>query len=225
MRILLLSSACMSFICPNLEDNSSVITPTNSLGQSIVIFSYGSYGAPSIILIIASGLETWNSRPSLRMSSINTERCNSPLPDTLNSSALSVLSTLMLTLVCNSFCKRAQRSLEVAYLPSFPENGEVLTPKVIITVGSSIEIRPRDSGFSLEVMVSPIEMLVAPDTATISPALASSTSYLDRSLKENKWSALNGICEPSSPIKTRGSFLLMLPLNIRPMAICPIWLS
>ena len=143
----------------------------------------------------------------------------------MNSSALAVRSILRLTFVLNSLSKRSQSTRDVAYLPSFPENGEVLTPNVIFTVGSSILIRPNASGKSEDDIVSPMETVFIPAIAHISPALTSSTSFLLRSLNRNRWSTLNGLVVESRPITTSESERLITPLATRPIAILPMWLS
>jgi hypothetical protein len=56
-----------------------------------------------------------------------------------------------------------------------PENGEVLTPKIIAIVGSSTLITGSGFGLSTSVIVSPMLMSSNPASATISPTPALST--------------------------------------------------
>ena len=77
--------------------------------------------------MITSGRDTPISKPSRRMFSINTDKCNSPRPDTLNLSGSAVSSTFKATLCCNSLSKRSRICLVVTNLPSLPAKGELLT--------------------------------------------------------------------------------------------------
>ncbi len=56
------------------------------------------------------------------------------------------------------------------YLPSLPANGEVLTPNVMRSTGSSTVSRGRAIGVSDEAMVSPISTSGKPATTNRSPA-------------------------------------------------------
>ena len=58
----------------------------------------------------------------------------------------SVSSTRRAMFVSSSWYSRARIWREVEYLPSRPERGEVLTPRVILTVGCSISMRGRALG-------------------------------------------------------------------------------
>ena len=104
------------------------------------------------------------------------ERCNSPRPETLNVSGLSVSSTRKLTFVSVSLYKRSRKWRDVTNWPSRPANGLVLTPKVMDNVGSSILMLGKASGFSASATVWPILALGRPVIATISPSSASLTS-------------------------------------------------
>ena len=61
----------------------------------------------------------------------------------------------------------------MTYCPSRPAIGEVLTPKIIDTVGSSIAIGGIAIWCSMSVIVSPIVMSSMPARQTMSPAAAS----------------------------------------------------
>ncbi len=71
---------------------------------------------------------------------------------------------------------RSRSWVEVTYLPSFPANGDTLAENSMDTVGSSMRITGRATGFSASATVSPISMDSMPATATMSPAEASGTS-------------------------------------------------
>ena len=64
----------------------------------------------------------------------------------------------------------------MTHLPSRPAKGEVLTEKIIESVGSSMRSGGSGAGFSAEVTVSPIEMPSKPASATISPHSATAVS-------------------------------------------------
>ena len=82
----------------------------------------------------------------------------------------------MLTLPSTSRSRRARIWREVRSRPSRPAIGEVLTPKVMRSVGSSTERRGSGRGSAGSVMVSPMVISGSPATATMSPGPASSTS-------------------------------------------------
>ena len=112
------------------------------------------------------------------MFSIRTERCNSPLPETLKDSVVSVSSTRRETSVFNSLKRRSRRWRLVTYLPSRPAKGESLTIKCMAIVGSEIFWKGMGLGFSGEQRVSPIWISEMPEMATIEPMPASFTSTL-----------------------------------------------
>ena len=64
----------------------------------------------------------------------------------------------------------------VTYFPSFPAKGELLTRKVMVSVGGSISTGAMGVGFSTSHTLSPISMPSMPTMATMSPAAASGTS-------------------------------------------------
>ena len=112
-------------------------------------------------------------------------KCNSPRPDTRNTSASAVSSTRNATLVSNSFCKRSRIWREVTNLPSVPAKGDVFTIKSIVSVGSSTLNIGKPLGLSLSEMVTPIPMSSKPEIITISPASASSKGTRSKPLKPN----------------------------------------
>jgi hypothetical protein len=65
------------------------------------------------------------------------------------------------------------------YLPSLPANGDVLTPNVIRSTGSSTVRRVSAIGRSAEAIVSPISTSGKPATTNRSPEVRSSTSCGD----------------------------------------------
>ena len=69
--------------------------------------SQGSCTLPAMTLVTGAGRDTWNSNCSRRMVSTRMDRCNSPRPETTNTSGLEVVSTRMLTLVRSSLISRA----------------------------------------------------------------------------------------------------------------------
>jgi len=71
----------------------------------------------------------------------------------------------------NSWCWRP-----VSLSPDAPASGEVLTPIVIASAGSSMASSGSASGWSSAAIVSPIVTSSIPATTTISPAPAASTS-------------------------------------------------
>ena len=87
-----------------------------------------------------SGRDTCSSKPSRRIISIRIDSCSSPRPTTFICSGVSVGSTRIDTLPSSSLSSRSFSWREVTYCPSRPAIGEVLTPKIIDTVGSSIAI-------------------------------------------------------------------------------------
>ena len=140
-----------------------------SLGVFTITISKGSHFTPSISFINTWGLETDNSYPSLRIFSSSTDRCNSPLPLTLNPSLFSNSSTSKPTFVSNSRSNLSLICLLVKYFPLNPAKGLLLTKKFILNVGLSICIGGRGLGFPNEHTVSPILILEQPAIVTISP--------------------------------------------------------
>ncbi len=110
---------------------------------------------------------------------------------------------------------------EVTNWPSRPASGEVLTPKIIDTVGSSTAIGGiawRSSGSQID---SPMVMSSMPARQMMSPAAACATSIRFRPSKEKSLVTLVFWTEPSSFITATGSFSFTVPLNTRPIAIRP----
>lgn len=153
----------------------SIIDPVNPSSTFTINCSIGSSFFPPSSLKITCGGHTCNSRPSLRIVSINTERCNSHLPDTTN--LPSSLSTLNHTLVSNSLVSLSSRFLVVIYFPSFPAKGESFTKNSIRNVGSSIDILGSAS-ISPTPTVSPTKILGIPAIVIISPQTACVDSIL-----------------------------------------------
>ena len=137
--------------------------------------------------MITSGRLTCNSKPSRRMFSMSTASCNSPRPATSITSATSVLEILILTFPRISLFKRSRRWRLVRYLPSRPAYGDVFTPKLMRSTGSSTSSRGRATGLSTDAMVSPTSTSSIPDKMNKSPATISVAS--ERSMPEN-WNRL-----------------------------------
>ena len=131
-----------------------------------------------------SGRDTCSSKPSRRIISIRIESCSSPRPSTFICSGVSVGSTRIETLPSSSRSSRSFSWRDVTYWPSRPAIGDVLTPKIIDTVGSSIAIGGhRRRGCSTSAIVSPIVMSSMPARQTMSPAAASVMSMRFRPSK------------------------------------------
>ncbi len=126
-RVRPLPSGTILIKSPLRSPSFSIIPPWWASSTSMVTISNGSCFSPSASLRITSGLDTPNSKPSRRMFSINTDKCSSPRPETLNLSGSPVSSTRNATLCCSSFSKRSRICREVKNLPSFPAKGELLT--------------------------------------------------------------------------------------------------
>ena len=126
------------------------------------------------------GLPTVSSKPSRRIVSTSTASWSSPLPCTSQASGRSVGSTCTLTLPTSSASRRSSICRPVSLLPESPARGEVLTPIVIESAGSSTASSGSGSGFSRSAIVSPIVTSGMPATTTTSPASARSTSTRSR---------------------------------------------
>ena len=85
-----------------LGPSSSITEPWCISSTSITICSKGSWISPSTSFWITWGLEMPNSKPSLLIVSINTDKCNSPLPETINLSGDSPWTTFRATFDINS---------------------------------------------------------------------------------------------------------------------------
>ena len=110
---------------------------------------------------------------------------------------------------------------EVTQRPSRPAKGEVLTEKIIDSVGSSMRSAGSGAGLSADVMVSPIAIPSNPARATISPQSAPSTSVRLRPSKAKSFVTRVVSSRPSrlatatvSPMRTR-------PEKMRPMPSRP----
>src|SRR5665647_764513 len=149
------------------------------------------------------------------------DKCNSPLPETLKASVVSVSSTLRLTFVSISLYNLSRKCLDVWYSPSNPANGLSFTQNVMVTVGSSMSTNGNGSGCSTAQIVSLIYTSDNPATATMSPADDDVYSCLFNPSYEYSLEIL--------PFRTEPSFLqtatccpaLIVPLPIRPTAILP----
>ena len=119
----------------------SMMAPDISSLTVMTTFSIGSSLCQSTSLKITCGAQTCNSRHSLRILSISTDKCISPLPETINFP--SSISTLRPTFVSVSFSSLSARFLVVIYFHSLPANGESFTRNSIFNVGSSIVIAGR----------------------------------------------------------------------------------
>ena len=108
--------------------------------------------------------------------------CSSPRPETLKASG-DTKSTLSPTFTSSSRSRYSRSWRLVTYFPSLPANGELLTRKLTVIVGSSIEIAEKGSVEASTVMVSPIKMSGRPAIIQMSPAEASGASTRSIPLK------------------------------------------
>ncbi len=149
------------------------------------------------------------------------ESCSSPRPSTFICSGVSVGSTRIDTLPSSSRSSRSLIWREVTYWPSRPAIGDVLTPKIIDTVGSSTAIGGSARRCSTSAIVSPIVMSSMPARQTMSPAAASVMSTRRRPSKAKSLVTLVSWTRPSSLHTAIGSPTLTRPLKMRPMAMRP----
>jgi hypothetical protein len=110
---------------------------------------------------------------------------------------------------------------EVPQRPSRPAKGEVLTPKVMRTVGSSTRMMGSATGASGSARVSPMEMASSPAMTTMSPAVASGTSTRSRPWWVYRYWARSGSTWPSSEMRATACPALMRPAKMRPTAVTP----
>jgi hypothetical protein len=110
---------------------------------------------------------------------------SSPRPATSNTSGLSPAAILIETLPSASRRRRSSIWRLVTKRPSRPASGDVLTPKVMRSVGASTSSRGRGRGSAGSVSVSPIVTSGSPATLTMSPGPASSMST--RSMPRAVW--------------------------------------
>ena len=220
------------FVCPAsagsifsisafLFPNFSITFPTQSSGIFTTNLSIGSHLTPSISFMITFGLDTSNSKPSLLIVSINTDKCNSPLPDTSNASGVSVSFTLKLTFLSNSLNNLSLICLDVMNCPSLPANGPLFTLNVIETVGSSISTNGIFSGLLKSHIVSPIWIFGNPDISIISPAFASSISTFFSPICVYTFAILPCVILSSFSHMLTGIPTFIEPLSSLPTAILP----
>ena len=139
--VLIPSFDLRSFMIHLRFDIVSMIDHDNQSSTVMTTFSIGSCFFQSISLKITCGAQTCNSRHSLRILSIKTDKCISPLPETINFQ--SSISTFNHTFVSVSFSNLSAKFLVVIYFHSLPANGESFTKNSIFKVGSSIVIAGR----------------------------------------------------------------------------------
>ena len=117
----------------------------------------------------------------------------------------------------------------MTYFPSRPAKGPLFTMKSTEMVGSSTAMPASRSGRSTEVKVLPISMVSNPDSATMSPAAASSTSTRLQpveGVEPGHPVALEGLLARPAPAAPSGSSATWsptrtLPRSMRPIAIRP----
>ena len=169
---------------------------------------------------ITFGRDTSSSYPSLLISSINTDKCNSPRPQTSKLSGEAVSLTRKLTFLSSSLNNLSLMCLDVTNSPSCPAKGPLFTLNVIETVGSSMFTNGIFSGFAKSQIVSPMLMSGIPDIATISPASTSSTSTLFNPMYVNNLAIFPCVFFSCLQIETGIPFFI-LPRSILPIAILP----
>lgn len=133
----------------------------------------------SSFLKITCGADTCSSKPSLLIVSMRTERCSSPLPETLHLFPSFEKSISNPTFVSSSLCSLSIIFLEVTSLPSRPAKGESFTRKSIVSVGASTLIGGNGSAPGTQT-VSPTKISGIPAIVAISPQVASFVSILER---------------------------------------------
>ncbi len=106
--------------------------------------------------------------------------------------------------------------------------GEVLTPKVMLNVGSSTERRGSGRGSAGSVMVSPMVISGSPATATMSPGPASSisTSSMPRAVVSEVTVPLSVTTRPGSTLPSgvsasSRSTVMRWPMRRRPLRMRP----
>ena len=168
--------AAMSCTSPLRCPTASKSAPRWPAATSNATDSNGSKRRPPSSRKITAGCDTANSNPSRRMVSINTERCNSPRPDTSNRLGSAVSATRNATLCAASRVSRAFKWRLVRNLPSRPANGLVFTQNVMVSVGSSTRSGGRPSTAAGSQRVSDTPTSSTPAKHTMSPAVARGSS-------------------------------------------------
>mmetsp|Transcript_27896 Transcript_27896/g.50869 ORF Transcript_27896/g.50869 Transcript_27896/m.50869 type:complete len:389 (+) Transcript_27896:118-1284(+) len=226
------SSSPMSCNSPARVLNRSITLPEYSSGTRTSTISNGSsiFPVSSFSLMMTTGGPTSNSNPSRRIVSMRTVRCNCPRPETAYLSADSVSSTWRATLRSSSLKRRSRIMREVRNLPSRPARGDLFTPRVIRTVGSSTAMGGRGSAASAPppsfvMRVSPISIFSRPENMIISPAEALWTSLLPRLSKTYNDDNRPVFFGLSGCANATGWPDLTDPLVIRAMPIFPLKLS
>ena len=215
------SAGSMFVISAFLLPNFSMTFPTQSSGTFTTKSSIGSHLTPSISFIITFGRDTKSSNPSLLIVSINTDKCNSPLPDTSKESAESVSFTLKDTFLSSSLNNLSRICLDVINFPSLPANGPLFTLNVIDTVGSSISTNGIFSGLFKSQIVSPILISGSPASSMMSPAFPSSTSTLFNPTCVYTFAIFPCVILSSLPQIATGIPTVIEPLSTLPTAILP----
>mmetsp|Transcript_24359 Transcript_24359/g.33686 ORF Transcript_24359/g.33686 Transcript_24359/m.33686 type:complete len:252 (-) Transcript_24359:895-1650(-) len=214
--------ACMFSISPLRLFSRSMQFEAYSSGTEMSTLSKGSWRLPSIVCSMTEGGPISSSKPSRRIVSISTVRCSCPRPETSYTSAESVGATRRATFFSSSFSSRSLIMREVSSLPSRPPSGDLFTPKVMRTVGSSTAKGFRGIGLAGSITVSPMPIFSAPAIITISPASASVTDVRPRLSKENSSEILKFLNSPSGWPKQTVWPALREPARILPMASLPL---
>ena len=188
----------------------------------MVTSSIGSYLVEFSSLIKTLGLDTDNSKPSLRIVSIKTPSCNSPLPPISNESFFSFSLKVIATLVSDSAISLSLIMFEVTFLPSWPAKGELLTVIVIDIVGGSIGVDLMGLLIDKCEIVSATEHFVNPAMQIISPAITSVTGTLLLPSKVNNFVNLPfSKTSPSRFIALTESLTFAEPLSTFPVKHLP----
>mmetsp|Transcript_16394 Transcript_16394/g.40041 ORF Transcript_16394/g.40041 Transcript_16394/m.40041 type:complete len:206 (-) Transcript_16394:930-1547(-) len=203
--------------------SSGTRTSTDSQGSSI-------FPVSSFSLKMTVGGPTSSSNPSRLIVSMRTVKCNCPRPETSYLSAESVSSTRRATLRSNSLKRRSRIIRLVKNFPSRPARGDLLTPRVMRTVGCSTAMGSKGSAAlappaSLVTKVSPISIVSNPENMIISPAEASETSLLPRLSKTYRSPMRPVFFSLSGWTRDTGWPALIFPLVIRAIPIFPLKLS
>ena len=169
-----------------------------------------------------SGRETCSSKPSRRIISMRIDSCSSPRPTTFTCSGESVGSSRIDTLPSSSRSSRSRSCRDVTYCPSRPAIGDVLTPKIIDTVGSSIAI----GGIALRMLdvgnrLADGDVLDAGEADDVAGGRLLDVDALQAVEGVELGDLASAACPRSSLHTTTGSPIFTRPLKMRPMAIRP----
>mmetsp|Transcript_821 Transcript_821/g.3167 ORF Transcript_821/g.3167 Transcript_821/m.3167 type:complete len:412 (-) Transcript_821:822-2057(-) len=217
---------CISTRSPFLTESASITPPTCSSSTSAKTSSRGSSFLPgrsgSSLNSTAGGL-TESSKFSLRMVSMSTPRCSSPLPCTSNRSPppFSSCSTRNATFVSASATSLSQMFRPVRFFPSRPPSFESFTPNVIFKVGGSMGDAGSGSVTVTDATVSVTVARESPATETMSPAAADASGDRTPPCDVNSL-VTRPVSRSPSPPSPIFIALTRSPTATRPLATLPV---